>query len=172
MARPDAAVRRKLVLSACWKRQPGRLGAHRRYTDPSLAIAVSVIRFCSTAVTNFCAWASVTCPGMVTLAQLTRLEARIDALANSMIPSPRIRYHVEIGLDFSLTRVLLGSDGNERTVRGERGQYVGSKDCASRCFATPEAALTWARDGASGMMAHIDTIPQQDSAAPTVRRTG
>ena len=171
MARPDAAVRRKLVLSACWKRQPGRLGAHRRYTDPSLAIAVSVIRFCSTAVTNFCAWASVTCPGMVTLAQLTRLEARIDALANSMIPSPRIRYHVEIGLDSALRECCWAVTATSELFEENAGNTLG-QDCASRCFATPEAALAWARDGASGMMAHIDTIPQQDSAAPTVRRTG
>jgi hypothetical protein len=48
---------------------------------------------------------------MVTLAQLTRLDARIDALANWMIPSPRIRYHIEIGADRPDESVL-DSDGN------------------------------------------------------------
>ena len=33
---------------------------------------------------------------MVTLGQPTRLEARIDALAERMNPGLRIRYHVEL----------------------------------------------------------------------------
>ena len=48
---------------------------------------------------------------MVTLAQVTRLEARIAALADKMNPSPRSRYHVEL-VWIQPDRSVLDRDGN------------------------------------------------------------
>ena len=48
---------------------------------------------------------------MVTLTQLTRLEARIAALAGKMDPSSGIRYEVELGW-MQPDGSVLDSDGN------------------------------------------------------------
>ena len=65
---------------------------------------------------------------MVTLGQLTRLVARIDALAARMNPHPRIRYHVEL-VWLQPDGSVLDNDGNPVVRRsgvivldfGERG---------------------------------------------------
>ena len=65
---------------------------------------------------------------MVTLAQLTRLEARITALADTMNPSSGMHYEVEL-LWMQPDRSVLDGDGNPVARRpgvialefGERG---------------------------------------------------
>jgi hypothetical protein len=65
---------------------------------------------------------------MVTMAQVHRLEARIDELTDRMNPSPRIRYHVEL-VWIQPDGSVLDSDGNPVVRRpgvialnfGERG---------------------------------------------------
>ena len=64
---------------------------------------------------------------MVTMAQVHGLEARIDALADRMNPTPRIRYHVQL-VWMQPDRSVLDSDSNELRVfapRSRRKRSVG-----------------------------------------------